>query len=142
MKISARNQFEGKITALKSGQVNAEVELSTAGGDKIVAVVTQGSVEALGLELGKSVVALIKAPCVMILADDGALAFSARNRLSGTVTRLVRGAVNAEVVIQLAGGSEVYSVITNDAAQELGLKEGGTATALFKAGSVVLGVGK
>ena len=40
MKISARNVFEGTITALKEGPINAEVELSTAGGDKIVAIVT------------------------------------------------------------------------------------------------------
>lgn len=140
MKISARNQFAGTITALKSGPINAEVELTTAGGDRIVAVVTQGSVDALGLAVGKSAVALIKAPWVMILADDGKIAFSARNRLTGKVSKLLKGAVNSEVVITLPGGSQVHSVITNDAAMELALKEGGSATALFKASNVVLGV--
>ncbi|MBC8007897.1 MAG: TOBE domain-containing protein [Prolixibacteraceae bacterium] len=142
MKISSRNQFEGRITALKSGPINAEVELTTGGGDKIVAVITQNSVETLELAVGKPAVALIKAPWVMILADDGKFMFSARNRLTGTVTRLVKGAVNAEVVLKLPGGSDVYSIITNDAALELGLKEGGKATALFKASSVVLGISK
>jgi len=57
MKISARNVFEGSITALVDGKVNAEVEVTTPGGDRIVAVVTEGSVESLGLAVGKPVVA-------------------------------------------------------------------------------------
>lgn len=57
MKISARNIFEGKITSLVDGKINAEVEVTTAGGDRIVAVVTESSVQSLGLALGKPVLA-------------------------------------------------------------------------------------
>lgn len=140
MKISARNRFEGTISSLKPGAINAEVELTTAGGEKIVAVVTRGSVDALGLALGKRAVALVKAPSVMLVAGDEKAAFSARNQLRGTITRLIRGAITAEVVVTLPGGSEVYAVITSDAATELELKDGCAATALFKASQVILGV--
>lgn len=45
MKISARNAFKGNITNLVHGAVNAEVEITTPGGDKIVAIVTEESLK-------------------------------------------------------------------------------------------------
>ena len=140
MKVSARNVFKGKITALVDGAVNAEVELTTAGKDKIVAIVTEGSVKSLGLAVGKEVVAYVKAPWVMLLTGEANVRFSARNQLTGKVKSLEKGAINSEVSIELPGGSVVYSVITNEAVLELGLKVGVTATALIKASHVVLGV--
>lgn len=140
MKISARNVFEGRITALRDGQVNAEVEVTTPGGDRIVAIVTEGSVQALGLAVGQPAIAYVKAPWVMLLAGEGGVRFSARNQLAGTVDSLHKGAVNSDVAIRLAGGSLVHAVITNEAVLELGLKPGVPACALIKASHVVLGV--
>lgn len=140
MQVSARNVFTGTLTAVVNGAVNAEVELTTAGGDKLVAVVTEGSVKSLGLTVGTPVVAYVKAPLVMLLAGVDGMRFSARNQLSGTVSALTKGAVNTEVAITLPGGSVIYAVITNEAVLELGLAVGATATALIKASHVVLGV--
>lgn len=140
MKISARNVFEGRITALRDGQVNAEVEVTTPGGDRIVAIVTEGSVQALGLAVGQPAIAYVKAPWVMLLAGEGGVRFSARNQLAGMVDCLHKGAVNSDVAIRLAGGSLVHAVITNEAVLELGLKPGVPACALIKASHVVLGV--
>lgn len=140
MKISARNAFPGKVTGLTHGAVNAEVEVTTQGGDKLVAIVTETSVKSLGLALGKEVIAFVKAPWVMVLTGEGNIRFSARNQLSGFVKRVARGAVNSEVAIELRGGSAVHAIVTNDAVAELELKEGQPATALIKASHVVLGV--
>lgn len=140
MKASARNLFEGKVTAIRPGAINAEVELTTAGGDKITAIVTQTSVQTLELAVGKEAMALIKAPWVMLLTEDGDIKLSARNRASGKVSKLVKGAVNTEVAVTLAGGSTVYAIVTNDAVLDLGLAEGRDATVLFKASHVILGV--
>ena len=140
MKISARNAFEGSITALVDGKVNAEIEVTTPGGDRIVAIVTEGSVAALGLAVGKPAVAYVKAPWVMVLAGDGSVKFSARNQLAGVVDSVQKGAVNSDVAIRLAGGALVHAVITNEAVLELGLKAGVPACALIKASHVVLGV--
>lgn len=140
MNVSARNVFSGKITALTDGAVNAEVEIGLAGGDRIVAIVTAGSVKSLGLAVGKDAVAYVKAPWVMLLAGPQNVKFSARNQLSGTVSSVQKGAVNTEVGIQLPGGASVYAVVTNEAVMELGLKEGVAATALIKASHVILGV--
>ncbi len=140
MKISARNVFEGKITALVNGKVNAEVEVTTPGGDRIVAIVTEGSVAALGLAVGKPALAYVKAPWVMVLAGDGGVKFSARNQLAGVVDSVQKGAVNSDVAIRLGGGALVHAVITNEAVLELGLKPGVPASALIKASHVILGV--
>lgn len=140
MKISARNAFEGTITALVDGKVNAEVEVTTPGGDRIVAIVTEGSVAALGLAVGKPAIAYVKAPWVMVLAGAGGVKFSARNQLAGVVDSVLKGAVNSDVAIRLAGGALVHAVITNEAVLELGLKAGVPACALIKASHVVLGV--
>ncbi|WP_306607397.1 molybdopterin-binding protein [Azonexus sp.] len=140
MNVSARNVFAGKITALTGGAVNAEVELSLSGGDKIVAIVTEGSVQSLGLAVGKDAIAYVKAPWVMLLSGAKEVHFSARNQLTGKVSVVHKGAVNTEVGVLLPGGTTVYAVVTNEAVMELGLKEGAEATALIKASHVILGV--
>lgn len=140
MKVSARNVFEGTITLLTPGAVNAEVELTTAGGLKIVAIVTIDSIRTLGLAVGKTALAFVKAPWVMVLADDVKIKFSARNRLSGTVSAITKGAINGEVSITLADGNAVHAVVTNDAIAEMGLSIGSPASALIKACHVILGV--
>jgi len=65
---------------------------------------------------------------------------SARNVLKGKVKRVTQGAVNTEVVIQLAGGAEVVSIITKASAKALGLKKGKDVQAVIKASSVMIAV--
>ena len=140
MKISARNQFQGTIESVKAGAVNSEVDLVLAGGQKIVAMVTNESAKALNLKQGSAAVALVKASSVLVMTEDSGLKLSARNCLAGAVKALNLGPVNAEVTIALPGGAEVHATITHAAVDDLGLKEGAAATAVFKAPSVILGV--
>ena len=65
---------------------------------------------------------------------------SARNILKGKVVKIVRGAVNAEVTLELQGGTKVVSIITNGSVDSLGLKEGKEAYAVVKASSVMIAV--
>ena len=65
---------------------------------------------------------------------------SARNIIKGKVVKLTRGAVNAEVIIELSGGTRLVSIITNDSVENLGLKEGKEAYAIIKASNVMVGV--
>lgn len=65
---------------------------------------------------------------------------SARNLLSGTITRIVRGPVSTEVTLRVAAGVEIVSVITSHSARRLKLKRGGRVHALIKADSVILAV--
>jgi len=140
MKISARNVFNGTISELKEGTVNAEVDIALGGGDTLAAVVTLESVRSLGLTTGKPVIAVIKAPWVLLMNDSSGYKLSARNILHGTVKTIEAGAVNAEVTLTLAGGTEITSMVTKEAVAELGLKPGGSASAVIKASNVILGV--
>lgn len=66
MKISARNQLRGTITAIKPGLVTAKVTIDIGGGNSISAVITTDSVEEMDLKPGDEVVAIIKSTEVMI----------------------------------------------------------------------------
>jgi molybdate transport system regulatory protein len=139
MKVSARNVFEGQISALIPGPINAEVTLTLPGGDQLVAVVTQASARDLGLAVGGRACAIIKAPWVIVTVDGGPR-LSSRNQLRGVVSAVKAGPINAEVAITLPGGAVVHAVVTQDAVSELGLAPGVPASAVIKASHVVLGV--
>lgn len=140
MPISARNVFKGSVTAIQEGPIHAEVVITTPGGDRIVATLTEASVKTLGLKVGSTAVAVVKAPSVILMSGTPEFRFSARNQLSGTVSGIHAGAINSQVALNLAGGSTLVAVVTNDAVSALGLKPGTPAVALFKAGQVVVGV--
>ena len=70
MKLSARNMLKGKIVKLIKGAVNSEVTLELPGGDQIVSIITNTSVETLQLKEGKEAYAVIKASNVMVAVDD------------------------------------------------------------------------
>lgn len=63
---------------------------------------------------------------------------SARNLFKGTVKKIVMGAVNCEVMIQLPGGLVITSIITKNSVKRLGLKKGKTAYTVIKASSVLI----
>jgi molybdopterin-binding protein len=66
---------------------------------------------------------------------------STRNQLGGTIVEVTLGTVMATVKVRLDGGEQVVtSSITKDAAQELGLAVGQSATVLIKSTEVAIGV--
>lgn len=65
---------------------------------------------------------------------------SARNVLKGTVKSVTPGAVNTEVVLEVAPGLEIASVITKSSAERLGLSVGSEAYAVIKASDVLTAV--
>lgn len=65
---------------------------------------------------------------------------SARNQFLGTIKHVKKGAVNAEVILDIGGGNELAAIITNDSADHLGLEIGSEAYALIKAQWIILTV--
>jgi molybdopterin-binding protein len=65
---------------------------------------------------------------------------SARNQFKGKIQSITHGAINSEVVIELAPGVNITAQVTTNSVHDLGLKEGGTAFAVVKADSVMVGV--
>jgi len=71
MQFSARNQLKGTVKSIKLAGVMAEVVVELPDGQQVVAAITRGSVESLGIKEGDKVSAVIKATEVMILrAED------------------------------------------------------------------------
>lgn len=140
MKISARNQLKGTVSAVSEGAVNGIVTIDL-GSTQIKADITMEAIKDLGLKEGMDAVAIVKASNVMFAAGTERVAgISARNQIAGTVVSVKKGAVNGHVAIETADGARIMGSITNEAIDELGLAEGGKALAIVKATDVIVGV--
>ncbi|MFZ1109306.1 MAG: TOBE domain-containing protein [Rhodomicrobium sp.] len=64
---------------------------------------------------------------------------SARNAIKGKVEAIHKGAVTTTVKIDVGHGIHVTSSITNEAAEDLGLKAGDSVTAIIKSSDVIIG---
>ena len=140
MKSSARNQFLGKVAKVVKGAVNGEVELDLGEGMRMVAIITNESIEDLGLKKGLEAYALIKASSPILVLEEDKARTSARNHLCGEVVSCIEGAVNGEVGLELPGGKRLTAIITNASIKSLGLKEGVRACALVKASNVIIAI--
>lgn len=69
MKLSARNQLEGTVSAITKGEAIANVVLDVAG-RRLVASITVEAVDELGLSEGSRVTAIVKASDVIIATGD------------------------------------------------------------------------
>lgn len=138
MKTSARNQWLGVVSAIRAGAVNDEVELQLPGGARLVAIITRDSTEALGLRLKQNVIALVKAPAVLLASGLGAGQLSARNRYEGRVQQVSPGAVNAEVTVHTDDGLAVVAIVNQASVATLGLAPGAAVSVLFQASDVIL----
>jgi len=70
LKLSARNQLRGTVQSVKRGAVNSEVSLTLDGGTVVTAVITNESVDALGLAEGTPAIAAFKASSVILGVND------------------------------------------------------------------------
>jgi molybdate transport system regulatory protein len=135
---SARNAFFGKIETLVRGDIQTRVEVSTPGGCRISAVITNHSLERLGLKTGSLVAAEVKAPWVTIHRSVDDPASSADNVLAAVVARVVRGKVTSEVVTRIADGTEICAILTRQSLERLAIEPADTVWVAFSAFTVVL----
>ena len=70
MKLSARNQFKGTILSIEEGAVNGIVRIDIGGGNVVTSTISMGSIRELGLKVGGTAYAVIKATSVMVGVDD------------------------------------------------------------------------
>ncbi len=138
MKTSARNSFTGKVTAIRSGNILAEVEVTTPSGLKVVSVITHDSLASLGIKEGVLVTATVKAPWVILVKEDMKLKTSARNKYCGKIVKVNEGQISAEVIVELADGTKICSLVTDESVKALSMKVGDDICAMFKAFSVIL----
>lgn len=137
MKISARNQFAGKVISVREGAVNGIVTLDV-NGTPVTSTISLNAISELGLKPGVDAVAIVKATEVMIATEKCKL--SARNQFEGKIVSINKGAVNSIVTLDVLGGLKASATISNAAVEDLELEAGKYAVAIIKATSVMMGV--
>ena len=140
LKTSARNQWIGSVTAMRSGEVNDEVEITLPGGVVLVAVVTRGSSAALGLRTRQTVVAMAKASAVALSTETRKVSAVERNRIDGVVREILPGDPNDEVSVDSDDGTPVVAVVPRWVRSKLGLAAGHRVSAFIKASDVIVAV--
>jgi molybdopterin-binding protein len=66
MKLSARNQIQGKVVSVQKGQTTAHVRIDIGNGVIVTSSITNEAVDDLGLQVGDTATAVIKASDVMV----------------------------------------------------------------------------
>ena len=139
MKVSARNQLLGTVKVIRPGAVHSEVVLQLKGDDTVTVMVTDDAIESLDLKIGSHAYALFKAGSVM-LSTSNDICISTDNRFAGSIARIEDGSVNTEVIVELAGGNTLCSVIGNKTAETMGLETGMPVTAFCNPNAIILGL--
>ncbi|MEI6055658.1 MAG: TOBE domain-containing protein [Lentisphaerota bacterium] len=65
---------------------------------------------------------------------------SARNVFKGKIVKITDGAINSEVIIEIAGGTKIASVITKESVKNLNLQVGKEAYSIIKASNVLIAI--
>jgi molybdate transport system regulatory protein len=139
-KTSARNSFFGKIQRIVRGDIQSTVELLTAGGHPIMTVITNDSLDRLGLKTGRLISAEVKAPWVILQRGDQAPECSAENRFRGIILKITTGQTSTEYVVRISDGTELCAIVSTAGGNRLGLNEKDSVWAMFSCYSVVLHV--
>ena len=66
MKLSARNQFKGKIVGVQKGQTTGHVRIEIGNGVVVTSSITNEAIDELALAVGDEATAVIKASDVMV----------------------------------------------------------------------------
>ena len=138
MQISARNQIIGTIEKISLGAVNSEIQMKLKSGKSIVSIITNSSVENLGLAINDEVVAVIKSSNVLLSTQTN-LKLSARNSLNGNIEEIIIGSVNAEVVVNIGNEDKIVAIVTINSIENMGLKVGASVDVIIKASDIMIG---
>jgi molybdate transport system regulatory protein len=137
-KTSARNSFYGKIHSIRRGDIQTRVDLTSIEGHRVVTVITNDSVERLGIKTGRLVTAEVKAPWISLIKDDREPVCTADNKFNGAIVRINRGKISSEYIVRISGGTELCSIVTTESGRTLDLKKGDDVWAIFNCFAVVL----
>ncbi len=135
---SARNAFYGKITGIKSGDLQSLVEVTTLSGLLVRSVITNDSLETLALSKDQMATATIKAPWVVVSTDAATPRLSSSNKFQGQVVKVTKGRIAAEVIVALADATRICAIVTEESIHGLDLQVGNQAWVIFSAYSVIL----
>ncbi|WP_281221695.1 TOBE domain-containing protein [Photobacterium sanguinicancri] len=102
LQTSARNQLFGIITKIENHELHDVISVELKGKQTLLATITHGSTERLGLIVGKDVVALVKGPAVTLSSDVTSDDYD--NVLEGKVSSVLHEKHTSEYQLALEGG--------------------------------------
>ena len=137
-KTSARNSFFGKISTIRKGDIQTIVEVVSVSGNVITSIITSHSLTRIGLKHGMLITAEVKAPWIQLCKDQDAPKCSAENMFQGTVSRITKNRMTAEVVVRLPDGTELCAIITEKIRRQMDIHNQSTLWVFFDAFAVVL----
>jgi len=140
-KTSARNNFFGKISSIRQGDIQSAIEMTTVGGDRVTTIITNDSLARLGLKAGSLITAEVKAPWVILQKSDREPESSAENRFIGSIVRINKGKITCEFVVRISDGTELCSVVSAESARQMGLRKNDQVWVTFNSFAVVLHIG-
>jgi len=140
-KTSARNSFFGKVSSIKKGDIQSAIEMTTIGGDRVSTIITNDSLARLGLKIGSLITAEVKAPWVILQKSEKEPESTAENRFPGTIMRINKGRITTEVVVRIADGTDLCSVVSAESVRQIGLRVNEQVWVTFNSFSVVLHIG-
>lgn len=115
IKTSARNVFKGLVTKIDERGIQADVWIKTPAGVEICAIITKTSLTSLGLQVGKPVNALVKAPWVKIAPlDKKTQATNEMNVYEGEIEAVNSDGHAMEILLKLANGALLCSVYAGE----------------------------
>ena len=114
------------------------VTLTTLGGDSISTMITNDSLERLGIGPGSLLSAEIKAPWVVLQKSVEKPRCSADNILKGVITRITKGTINVEYAARIEDGTEMCSIVAAEGSNNLDIQLGESVWILFTCFAVVL----
>lgn len=122
---SARNQIPAMLSHIEPSGLNAVLTLSLAGGGKLISIITQKSVQNMGLTLGCDLYAIIKSSDLKILTS---LSENDENGLEGTIESIEFSGDNVEISLRLDGGTLIVALAMQEDASLLRTGEKAFAT--------------
>jgi len=139
IRISARNQLKAEVVKIEKGAVESKIFLKLHGEDTIMAIITNDSIDTLGIETGSKLFALFKANALTVDTDT-TLNKSDLNRFIGKIIRINTDSFNAEVIIELNGGNTICSTMSTEKLDEQKLEIGMEVVAFCKPNTIILGI--
>ena len=136
------NLFDRPLVISRAGGAHGGAASVTADGEHVIAAFHLVETElSRALALLETRLDAAGAPPATSLLWSLAMRTSARNALGGTIERIVEGAVNSEVILDIGDGQKIVAFVTCDAVLSLGLAAGRRAVALVKSSFVTLAPG-
>ncbi|MBA1192382.1 TOBE domain-containing protein [Pseudomonas entomophila] len=137
---SARNQWQGQVSAITPAGRHDLLSLTLADGLVIVASITRGSTQRLALEAGATVIALLKAGAVTLSHAPGEID-AACNRLRARVESVEPDPDGpSELSLQLDNGQTLCAFAEAAWLEAHAVQRGDVLWARFEASQVLLGV--